>query len=167
MLEIWATNGEIVSTVNLSEIFPQSRAVVYGTVECSTGAFVATGSTPTQATMAVASGDPLRTASISPASSETGSAQPDSDPPHRRFLRRGRVLAGAVVGLVATLAAVLLGRYRPPDSPSTPLRRLRACRRPIGTKPLFEVIGGTTPAGGPAAATFYALAPAALVAPEA
>jgi len=35
----------------------------------------------------------------------------------------------------------------------------------IGTKPLFEVIGGTTPAGGPAAATFYALAPAALVPP--
>jgi hypothetical protein len=37
----------------------------------------------------------------------------------------------------------------------------------IGTKPLFEVIGGKTPAGGPAAATFYALAPAALVPPEA
>ena len=36
----------------------------------------------------------------------------------------------------------------------------------IGTKPLFEVIGGTTPAGGPKAATFYALAPAALVPPE-
>ena len=37
----------------------------------------------------------------------------------------------------------------------------------IGTKPLFEVIGGTTPAGGPAAATFYAIAPAALVPPAA
>ncbi|MDP1849767.1 MAG: hypothetical protein Q8K79_18420 [Solirubrobacteraceae bacterium] len=35
----------------------------------------------------------------------------------------------------------------------------------IGTKPLFEVIGGTTPSGGPTAATFYALAPAALVPP--
>ena len=35
----------------------------------------------------------------------------------------------------------------------------------IGTKPLFEVIGGKTPPGGPTAATFYALAPAALVPP--
>jgi len=35
----------------------------------------------------------------------------------------------------------------------------------IGSKPLFEVIGGNTPAGGPTAATFYALTPAALVAP--
>ncbi len=35
----------------------------------------------------------------------------------------------------------------------------------IGTKPLFEVIGGSTPAGAPVAATFYAIAPAALVAP--
>lgn len=33
----------------------------------------------------------------------------------------------------------------------------------IGTKPLFEVIGGMTPAGGPTAATFYAIAAAALV----
>ena len=30
---------------------------------------------------------------------------------------------------------------------------------------LFEVIGGNTPAGGPTAATFYALTTAALVAP--
>ncbi|MDP2712040.1 MAG: hypothetical protein Q8O56_12545 [Solirubrobacteraceae bacterium] len=37
----------------------------------------------------------------------------------------------------------------------------------IGHKPLLEVIGGTTPAGAPAAATFYALAPAALIAPPA
>ena len=29
----------------------------------------------------------------------------------------------------------------------------------IGQKPLFEVIGGMTPDGGPAAATFYALPP--------
>ncbi len=36
----------------------------------------------------------------------------------------------------------------------------------IGQKPLFEVIGGVTPEGGPAAASFYALPPAALVAPE-
>jgi hypothetical protein len=36
----------------------------------------------------------------------------------------------------------------------------------IGSKPLFEVIGGTTPGGGPTVATFYALAPAALVPPE-
>ncbi|HWC28305.1 MAG TPA: hypothetical protein VG474_17065 [Solirubrobacteraceae bacterium] len=34
----------------------------------------------------------------------------------------------------------------------------------IGEKPLFEVIGGTTPAGGAATETFYALPPAALVA---
>ena len=35
----------------------------------------------------------------------------------------------------------------------------------IGTKPLLEVIGGTTPASGSPAATFYALPPAALIAP--
>ena len=37
----------------------------------------------------------------------------------------------------------------------------------IGTKPMLEVIGGTTPAGGPPAATFYALPPGALVPPAA
>jgi hypothetical protein len=36
----------------------------------------------------------------------------------------------------------------------------------LGEKPLFEVIGGTTPAGGAASETFYALPPAALVASE-
>ena len=36
----------------------------------------------------------------------------------------------------------------------------------IGKKPMFEVIGGITPEGGPAAATFYALPPAAFVASE-
>ena len=36
----------------------------------------------------------------------------------------------------------------------------------IGQKPLFEVIGGITPEGGPASASFYALPPAAFVAPE-
>ena len=35
----------------------------------------------------------------------------------------------------------------------------------VGHRPAFEVIGGTTPAGGPPGATFYALPPAALVAP--
>ena len=35
----------------------------------------------------------------------------------------------------------------------------------IGQKPLFEVIGGVTPEGGPASASFYALPPAALIAP--
>ena len=35
----------------------------------------------------------------------------------------------------------------------------------IGQTPLFEVIGGVTPEGGPASASFYALPPAALVAP--
>lgn len=34
----------------------------------------------------------------------------------------------------------------------------------IGHKPLFEVIGGKTPAGGGASESFYALPPAALVA---
>ena len=34
----------------------------------------------------------------------------------------------------------------------------------IGHRPLFEVIGGTTPEGGPKSGTFYALPPAALVA---
>ncbi len=34
----------------------------------------------------------------------------------------------------------------------------------IGEKPLLEVIGGKTPAGGAASETFYALPPAALVA---
>ena len=33
----------------------------------------------------------------------------------------------------------------------------------VGCRPLFEVIGGTTPEGGAKSATFYALAPAALV----
>lgn len=35
----------------------------------------------------------------------------------------------------------------------------------IGHKPMFEVVGGITPEGGPPAATFYALPPAAFVAP--
>ena len=35
----------------------------------------------------------------------------------------------------------------------------------IGQKPMLEVIGGTSPEGGPPAATFYALPPAALVPP--
>ena len=34
----------------------------------------------------------------------------------------------------------------------------------VGHRPLFEVIGGTTPEGGATSATFYALPPAALVA---
>ena len=34
----------------------------------------------------------------------------------------------------------------------------------IGSKPLFEVIGGVTPEGGAASETFYAVPPAALVA---
>ena len=34
----------------------------------------------------------------------------------------------------------------------------------VGHRPLFEVIGGTTPEGGGASGTFYALPPAALVA---
>ncbi len=33
----------------------------------------------------------------------------------------------------------------------------------IGTKPMFEVIGGKRPSGGPPDARFYALSPAALV----
>lgn len=36
----------------------------------------------------------------------------------------------------------------------------------LGEKPLLEVIGGTTPEGGAASETFYALPPAALVASE-
>jgi hypothetical protein len=35
----------------------------------------------------------------------------------------------------------------------------------IGHKPLLEVIGGKTPEGGSASESFYALPPAALVAP--
>ncbi len=35
----------------------------------------------------------------------------------------------------------------------------------IGEKPMFEVIGGKSPDGGPPAAVFYALPPAALVPP--
>jgi hypothetical protein len=35
----------------------------------------------------------------------------------------------------------------------------------IGTKPMLEVIGGKSPEGGPPAATFYAISPAALVPP--
>jgi hypothetical protein len=36
----------------------------------------------------------------------------------------------------------------------------------IGEKPIFEVIGGKTPAGGGASETFYAVPIAALVAPQ-
>jgi hypothetical protein len=37
----------------------------------------------------------------------------------------------------------------------------------IGHRPLFEVIGGKTPASVPGDAAFYALPPAALIAPDA
>ena len=37
----------------------------------------------------------------------------------------------------------------------------------IGEKPMLEVIGGKSPEGGPPAAVFYALPPAALVPPAA